>query len=169
MNTWPRQDNLTFALSDRSRHSSEPIREKKFRVVRGAKGASRFQFCRTNARADDQGKIDEHLAYLKRMATDAVVSPALAHRAKVVWHVAWISLEGALPVPAAAAITDGPVEYFWEIGAHQMSVEIPVEGACHWFYRNKTTGEVWGGDNPTDDVLPLRIVRYLERLVASKH
>jgi hypothetical protein len=113
-----------------------------------------------------RAKNAEHIAYLARMAAEKVVPPELARRAKAIWIVASITAGNELPIPAAAAFTGGPIEYHWEEGPHQLSVEIPATGPCHWFYRNKSTGEVWGegADGLTP---PRRAERYLERLVAS--
>lgn len=111
-------------------------------------------------------KDAEHRAYLKRMATEKVVPPELARRAVLIWFVISVTTHNELPIPAAAAFTGGPIEYHWDEGPHQLSVEIPATGPCHWFYRNKATGEVWGEE--ADGLAPpTRAERYLERLVAS--
>lgn len=128
-----------------------------------ARRAERFDAPDDSAR---RAKNAEHLAYLKRMVAEGVVTPELARRAKAIWIVASITAGNELPIPAAAAFTGGPIEYHWEEGAHQLSVEIPATGPCHWFYRNKATGEVWGEE--ADGLAPPRRgERALERLVAS--
>lgn len=113
-----------------------------------------------------RAKNAEHIAYLARMAAEGVVPLDLARRAKAIWIVASITAGDELPVPAAAAFTGGPIEYHWDEGPHQLSVEIPATGPCHWFYRNKNTGEVWG-EEANGLAPPTRAERYLERLVAS--
>jgi len=65
----------------------------------------------TAAEVDATRKEREHIDYLKRMAAEGVVPPALATKAKAVWWVARASADDALPVPAAAAFPGGPVEY----------------------------------------------------------
>ena len=112
-------------------------------------------------------KIIEHLAYLKQMADDGVVSPGLAQKAKLVWHAAWNSVEDRLPVPAGAAFPNGPIEFHWAIGPYQLSAEISADGPCHWTYRNKITTELWGEETAVDDGLPSRLVEYLTRIAAS--
>jgi len=115
----------------------------------------------------DRERIAEHIAYLQRMATDGVVPSSLANKARLVWWVARASAGGPLPIPAAAAFPGGPFEYHWSVGPHRVSVEIPADGPCHWFYRDTTTEEIWGADLPSDDGLPACLEGYLHRLVAS--
>lgn len=135
--------------------------------VRGPQGVVQFRFVFSEAEAEAQTKLKEHFAYLARMAAEGVVPLALARRAKVVWLLASATAGDGLPIPAAVAFTGGPIEYHWEGGAHQISVEIPSEGPCHWFYRNRTTGEIWGADVPPQAELPAQLAHYLGRLVAS--
>ena len=128
-------------------------------------------FCGTDSLAKQpdiyREQIEEHLAYLKRMASDGVVRQDHAHRARTVWLVAWFTVGGKLPVPAASAVEKALIEYFWERDSHQLSVIIPGDGDCQWFYRNNATGEICGDDFPVDHELPVRLVGYLERLVQS--
>jgi hypothetical protein len=112
-------------------------------------------------------KVREHLDYLRRMTTEGVVSPALATKAKAVWWIAQVSVGGDLPVPAAAAFSGGPVEYHWSVGPHQLSVEIPAEGLCHWTYRNRDTSELWGIETIMEDELPSRLIRALTRIMTG--
>jgi hypothetical protein len=123
--------------------------------------------CRSDDEKAHHAKIAEHLAYLKRMAAEGVLSSELAFKAKIVWSVAWIETGDRLPIPAAAAMPNGPIEYHWAVGPHQLSVEIPAEGPCHWTYRHKVTGELWGTETATDDGLPPRLIEYLTRIVKS--
>jgi hypothetical protein len=153
-------------LLDRFQSDSRGLPERNCRVVRWVQGRPQFRFSRSPLNAEVQAKIAEHLAYLKRMAAEGVVPGALSRRAAIVWHLAWISAAGQLPIPAAATFSSGPIEYHWEVGPHQLSVEIPVEGPCHWFYRNKITGEVWGGEGAANELSP-GIISHLKRLVAS--
>ena len=113
-------------------------------------------------------KIEEHLAYLRRMADENVVDRLLADKARTVWQVAWLELDQTLPVPAAAAFTGGPIEYHWERETHRASVEISPEGPCHWFYRNTLTNEVFGVEVPVDKGLPTLLRKYLARLMPSR-
>ena len=112
-------------------------------------------------------KIEEHLAYLRRMAAENVVDLRLADRARTVWQLAWFEMNQTLPVPAAAAFTGGPIEYHWERETHRASVEIPLDGPCHWFYRNTLTNEVFGVDVPVEKGLPKLLRKYLARLTPS--
>jgi len=112
-------------------------------------------------------KIHEHLAYLRRLADQGVVSAALANTARVVWNLARLSTNKPLPVPAAAAFPGGPIEYHWSVGPHQLLAEIPTPGLCHWTYQNKNTGELWGEETPTDDKLPTRLERILSKIADS--
>ena len=112
-------------------------------------------------------KIEEHLAYLRRMAAENVVDLRLADRARTVWQLAWFEMNQTLPVPAAAAFTGGPIEYHWERETHRASVEIPLDGPCHWFYRNTLTNEVFGVDVLVDKGLPTLLRKYLARLTPS--
>ena len=109
-------------------------------------------------------KIDEHLAYLRRMADENVVDRRLAYKARTLWYVAWYEMDQTLPVPAAAAFTGGPIEFHWEQETHRASVEIPLDGPCHWFYRNTQTNEVFGVEVPVDKGLPTLLRKYLARL-----
>ena len=109
-------------------------------------------------------KIEEHLAYLRRMADENVVDRRLASKARTVWYVAWYEMDQALPVPAAATFMGGPIEFHWEQETHRASVEIPLEGPCHWFYRNTQTNEVFGVEVPVDKGLPTLLRKYLARL-----
>ncbi len=112
-------------------------------------------------------KIEEHLAYLRRMAAENVVDRHLADKAIQVWSVAWFDMDKTLPVPAAAAaFTGGPIEYHWERETHRASVEIPLDGPCHWFYRNTLTIEVFGVDVPVEKGLPTQLRKYLARFGA---
>ena len=111
----------------------------------------------------------EHIDYLKRMAAEGVVPPALATKAKVVWWVAQGSAGSSLPVPAAAAFPGGPVEYHWSVGPHQLSAEIPSKGPCHWTYRNSGTGELWGLETLSEEGLPPRLIKALCRIATSSH
>jgi hypothetical protein len=115
----------------------------------------------------DAAKVAEHLSYLQRMSSNGVVSADHAARAVQTWKAARAATSATLPVPAAAAFQGGPIEYHWEVGPHQMSAEIPADGPCHWFYRNKDTGETWGAENPADDGLSPRLTHYLTRIAAS--
>src|SRR5207248_8269901 len=118
---------------------------------------------RPASESDATLRAREHLDYLKRMAAEDVVPPALATKAKAVWWVAQASVGSALPVPAAAAFSGGPVEYHWSDGPHQLSAEIPANGPCHWTYRNGSTGELWGVETAVDEGLPPRLIRALTR------
>ncbi len=113
-------------------------------------------------------KIEEHLAYLRRMADENVVDRHLADKAIQVWSVAWFEMNQTLPVPAAAAFTGGPIEYHWERETHRASVEIPLDGPCHWFYRNTLTNEVFGVEVPVENGLPTLLRKYLARLIPSR-
>ena len=112
-------------------------------------------------------KVREHFAYLKRMVDESVIDRKLANLARIVWYATWVETGGVLPVPAAAARPGGPVEYHWEAGPHQLSVEILADKPCHWFYRNKSTGAIWGAESPITDGVPERFVSYLQRFLAS--
>jgi len=101
------------------------------------------------------------------MAVEGVLLSSLATKAKTVWWVAQASAGSALPVPAAAAFSGGPVEYHWAAGPHQLSAEIPADGPCHWTYRNGNTGELWGVETAVDEGLPHRLIRALTRIAAS--
>lgn len=102
------------------------------------------------------------------MADENVVDLRLADRAKTVWQVAWFEMDQTLPVPAAAAFTGGPIEYHWERETHRASVEIPLDGPCHWFYHNTLTNEVFGVDVPVEKGLPTQLRKYLARLIPSR-
>jgi hypothetical protein len=122
---------------------------------------------RAAGESDAAIRVREHLDYLRRMAADGVVPPALATKAKTVWWVAQVSVGSALPVPAAAAFPGGPVEYHWSVGPHQLSAEIPADGPCHWTYRNGSTGDLWGVETAVDEGLPSRLIRALTRIAAG--
>jgi hypothetical protein len=109
----------------------------------------------------------EHLDYLMRLVADGVVSKCLALKAKTIWLSARITIGPQFLIPAAAAFTDGPIEYHWAIGPHQLSVEIPADGSCHWSYRNEVSGELWGTETPVDDGFPPQLVERLTRIAAS--
>jgi hypothetical protein len=128
-------------------------------------GGHRVQPVRGQRPADP--KIHEHLAYLKRMVIDGVIDAGLANVARTVWYATWVETGGDLPVPAAAAFPGGPVEYHWEFGPHQLSIEIPADEPCHWFYRNKATGGTWGVEAPIIDGVPPQFLAYLQRLLPS--
>lgn len=108
--------------------------------------AYRFSPRVTNAGIDPiaDRKVQEHLAYLRRLANQKIVSVELANKARAVWVLALLSTKEYLhlPVPAASALQGGPIEYHWSAGAHQLLLEIPPDGLCHWTYKNKTTGEL---------------------------
>lgn len=110
-----------------------------------------------------------HLEYLNRLAADGVVPKSLATVARTVWWLARLSAGSRLPVPAASTFAGGPVEYLWSNGPHQLSVEIPANGACHWTYRNSRTGELWGVEIMLAEGLSPRIERALARIVAGTH
>jgi len=152
----PITDPFSQFRDDRSRRDEPFPHRQQVRGVGRARRCVRSLAPRSEQEQAEQARIDEHLAYLKRMAADGVVAPELAARARVVWWVAWISAGGRLPVPAAATFSGGPVEYHWTVGPHQLSAEVPATGLCHWFYRNTTTGEVWGAEVPADDGFPPR-------------
>ena len=114
-------------------------------------------------------KIQEHLAYLRRLAVEGIVPGNLANKARVVWYLVLFSTPEHLPVPAASAFQGGPIEYHWSAGPHQLLVEIPPDGLCHWTYKNKTSGELWGVETPADDKLPNRLERILSQVaIAAK-
>lgn len=123
----------------------------------------------TAGESDAALRTREHLDYLKRMAAEGVVPPALATKAKAIWLVAQVSVGSSLPVPAAAAFSGGPVEYHWSVGPHQLSAEISADGPCHWTYRNGSTGEFWGVETAVDEGLPPRLIRALTRIAANSH
>ena len=102
------------------------------------------------------------------MADENVVDRRLAYKARTVWNVAWYEMDQALPVPAAAAFTGGLIEFHWERETHWASVEIPLDGPCHWFYRNTQTNEVFGVEVPVDKGLPTLLRNYLARLTPSR-
>ncbi len=134
---------------------------------------SRFSPQVTNAGNDPiaDGKVHEHLAYLRRLADQKVVSVELANKARAVWFLALLSTKEYLhlPVPAASAIQGGPIEYHWSAGAHQLLLEIPPDGLCHWTYKNKTSGELWGVETPADEKLPNKLERILYQIaIAAK-
>ena len=133
--------------------------------------AHRFSLQVTNTDFDRiaAGKVHEHLTYLRRLADQGVVSADLANKARIVWYLVWFSTPKHLPVPAASALQGGPIEYHWSAGPHQLLLEIPSDGLCHWTYTNKTTGELWGVETPADEKLPNRLERILSQIaIAAK-
>lgn len=134
-------------------------------LVEGGRAVFRIQ--PTTDAVPDAPKVQEHLAYLKRMADEKVIDPKLANVARTVWYAVWVETGGRLPVPAASALPDGPVEYHWESTPHQLSIEILADEPCHWFYRDKTTGESWGVEAPITDGVPAPFLAYLQRLLPS--
>lgn len=113
------------------------------------------------------GKNQEHLDYLKRMVESEVLDPRLGELARAVWDAVSSEFGGRLPVPAAAAFPGGPVEYHWEFGPHQLTIEVPANEPCHWFYRNKATGGTWGIEAPITDGVPPQFLAYLQHLLPS--
>ena len=145
--------------------------ERAWRWYRRVGTGGRFRFQLRSVRSGDESDASlrerEHLNYLKRMAEEGVVPPALATKAKLVWQVAQVSVGSDLPIPAAAALPGGPVEYHWSVGPHQLLAEIPADGPCHWTYRNATTGELWGVEIAVDEALSSRLIQVLTRITAS--
>lgn len=167
-------DGVLDVQSSSQGHRSSRVRsELTWRWQRRAGTRMGFGFYPQGGRTADENsealRSREHIDYLKRMAAEGVVPPALATKAKAVWWVAQVSAGSSLPVPAAAAFSGGPVEYHWSLGPHQLSAEIPSNGPCHWTYRNGATGELWGVETLADEGLPPRLIQALNRISASSH
>ncbi|MGL4420081.1 MAG: hypothetical protein ACRCZF_05405, partial [Gemmataceae bacterium] len=134
------------SLADPLSRRHRPDRAWRWQLREGTKAGFQLQpqFDRTAGENDAVLRSREHIDYLNRIAAEGVVPSALATKAKAVWWVAKALTDSALPIPAAAAISGGPVEYHWSAGPHQLVSEIPADGPCHWTYRNSRTGELWG-------------------------
>lgn len=60
----------------------------------------------------------------------------------------WLDLRAIsgrmLPVPDACPGPDGQLLFAWDEGDHHLELEIFPESASEFFYRNRSTDELWG-------------------------
>ena len=61
------------------------------------------------------------------------------------------AIEG-LAAPDQAVGPDGQTLAFWDHAEHHFSLELTTEGEIELFYRNRTTGKIWGteGASPAE-------------------
>jgi hypothetical protein len=86
-----------------------------------------------------QGLID----YLDRITAQSLVTPQMARLAWDAWNKLSVATENALPVPDAGPCPDGQLLYTWDRGEHHFELEILPASPAEFFYRNRSSGELW--------------------------
>lgn len=97
-------------------------------------------------------KEQKHVEFLERIATNNVVSPELATRARRVWWAVRAASRKKAPVPISTANTGGPVTYTWRSERHEVAVEVTRTGPCEWFHIDRITEAVTGGESPAESL-----------------
>ena len=99
---------------------------------------------------EEQARYEEHRQFLQRVSTEG--KPPLITRAtaKKSWDL-WLAVRKAagpfLPIPSAGTGPDGVLFYSWDKGAHHLEAEIRPDRDTEFFYRNRSTGRLWGEDH----------------------
>jgi hypothetical protein len=90
-----------------------------------------------------------HREYLRRVSSDGrspLITPATARKSWDLWLAVRNAVGSSMPVPSAATGPDGVMFYSWDNGEHHLEAEIFPDRDTEFFYRNRSTGELWGED-----------------------
>ncbi len=99
-----------------------------------------------------------HLEFLDRARDRGDTTPTCAASARAVWD----ALRAAVPgvrVPGASAF-DGRVFCSWDDGRHHLEAEFLPAGEWEWFYTDRETRAVDGGDMNPGDAPPAGMAAY---------
>ena len=110
-------------------------------------------------------QVTEHLEYLKEVSTKGAnppITPETAALARKAWYAVWESTENALPIPAACTGPDGQMLYTWDRDRHHLELEIIPGQAAEFFYRDRTTGTLWGEDYVVGSELSAEAIQKLK-------
>jgi hypothetical protein len=110
---------------------------------RSQAGTSHLPRYAGEAQNGDVDRILEHLNYLRETEREGLISAATASQAKRAWFDCSRSTGYAIPVPAACTGADGQLQYAWDRDEHHLELNFSPEEAPFFFYRNRTSGEVW--------------------------
>jgi hypothetical protein len=90
-----------------------------------------------------------HLEYLKQVSTvgnPPPISEQTARLAEIAWQEIWKASRYTMPVPAACTGPDGEMCYSWDRGPHHLELEIIPGRPAEFFYRDRSSEQVWGED-----------------------
>lgn len=92
--------------------------------------------------------IRDFVNYMRSISTgspdERITTPEMAGLALTAWVDLYDAFGPSLPTPRAGVAEDGHVGYVWRKEEHYLEMENFPTGHCELFYRNRTTGELWG-------------------------
>jgi hypothetical protein len=101
-------------------------------------------------------------SYLRAVSESGEISEETARLAWKGWTQLWLALPYALPVPDACPGPDGQLLYTWDQDEHHFELEIFPNGSGEFFYRNRTTGKLWGVDYVIGEQVPQEAIDKLK-------
>lgn len=99
-------------------------------------------------------RLHKYLWSVRGDSAEGRISDALAAEAFDVWNRLLETTHGRLSDPAACTTGDGRLIFTWDRGVHHFEVEFINDAPCEMFYRNRSTGELWGEDYRSGGSLP---------------
>jgi|GEM_PF-2922500 hypothetical protein len=106
--------------------------------------------------------------YIARLRDEGIVSEAVAYHAWQVWQFFlrhFRTAKSDLLVPDATPGHNGELLLFWDRDEHHFEAEISPDLEVSLFYRNRTTGKIWGEDLVVDEALPAEVEEKLRNLL----
>jgi hypothetical protein len=108
-----------------------------------------------------QGLVD----YLYQIEDQELITPRLARLAWDAWTTLSNSLGNALSVPDACPGSDGELLYTWDRDEHHFELEVFPDAPAEFFYRNRTSGELWGCEYTLGEPVPCEALDRLRLFV----
>lgn len=82
--------------------------------------------------------------YLNNSKNMGLINQQVASLALASWLDLWAISGRTMPVPDACPGPDGQILFTWDEGDHHLELEIFPESTSEFFYRNRSTDELWG-------------------------
>ncbi len=86
-------------------------------------------------------QLEKYLTDSKNMG---LINQHVASLALASWLDLWAISGRTMPVPDACPGPDGQILFTWDENDHHLELEIFPESASEFFYRNRSTDELWG-------------------------
>ena len=72
-----------------------------------------------------------------------------------------------LPLPVTQPTQEGAIQLAWDDGARFVDVEVFADGTMHWYYRDRSRGQIDGTDDEPVRGVPVDLVARLIELLGE--
>ena len=111
------------------------------------------------ARTERERQLNE---YIWGLSEKKQISSTTANNARSMWKRIATSTDNAICVPDASAGPNGEFAFIWDRGEHHLELEVMPDSTVEFFYRNRSTGALWGQDSSVSNNFPLELFQKLE-------